>query len=321
MNRDQVERLKLIFSSSSPEKDIVHLLLGEAEDIRSSQLASRMAELIAWNHELFPAFDFQCGSKRTSHSYGGQKSIYLMSHSKDALLLEDHVQTGPLPEVYIVNCSDTSIYIASQVRNVSVFGCSDVEIILMAVSGSVAVSFSDHVTLRCVCSYIRLDNSIDCKAFVYATKGATLTGDTRGIELGPFNVCYSRHRVLLATCGGLLSDLTYATLWSQPICATLSEAPYVIHNPSAFHLVRFPEFAPQQEQKLLVCLPQVYEEAVKEKLAIIQTLKNEIGSIRDESDIQKVNSILSGHFREWISSHKLRCIVDILRSRMLGTNL
>jgi hypothetical protein len=63
----------------------------------------------------------------------------------------------------------------------------------------------------------------------------------------------------------------------------------------------------------------VHADAVFRKQTQLQDLRNEILSISDESNVAKINSIIAGHFRDWITSHnKARTIVDIIKQAQSG---
>ena len=310
---DEVNKLRILFLPQHGH-DLAEQLMGGLTTISSSELISRLSTMISWNAELFPQYDLNSGPDSSRKDTGEIGMIHIVNQTKCSLVLTE-TASPTASNIYVVNCSDVSIFVAEHTRNVSIFGCTDVEIVLMAVTGSVVVNFSDRVTLRCVASHVRLDNAIDCRTFVYSTRSTILTGDTRGVELAPFNVLYSRHQGLLEGKSVLVTHASHATLWSQPICATLTETPYVLLSPAKFALVRFPEFVPHNENSLAVCLPEVHAEALERKRRLIEELRSQLKSLPDESSAQKVNSVLSGHFREWISANnKLRPIVDIIRS-------
>jgi hypothetical protein len=295
-------------------KTITDHLMGRDISIKSSALISRLGSIIVWNEELYPQYDLNSGPQNTRVCHGGVLVTHIVNHSKTSILLADSLQQPS--NIYIVNCNEVSIFVAENIRNVSIFGCTDVEVVLMAVTGSVVVTFSDRVTLRCVASHVRLENAIDCRTFSYSTRSTILTGDTRGIELAPFNVLYSRHQGLLIGKSALITDMSHATLWSQPICATLSDAPYVLQSPSKFSLVRFPEFVPHNDTVLSVCLPEIYADSLKQKRRSLEEIRAQLKNLPDESSAQKVNAILSGHFREWLSiNNKVKPIIDVAKSR------
>jgi hypothetical protein len=197
-----------------------------------------------------------------------------------------------------------------------IVGCVDCEIVVMAAMGMVTITLSDKVVLRSTAAHIRLENSVDVSLFAHTTRAILLTGDTRGIVLAPFNVLWTEHESVLMKRSNLHPDSSHASLWSQPICACLSESPFTLLHPDKFRLVSFPEFNDQKPSKLAVCLPQVYADALREKLNQFHEFKQEILRIYDEGNMSKVNAIISGHFREWVSNNnKTKVITDIIKQK------
>ena len=309
--RDEVERLAILLSTDD-SADITHAVMEDRTTIQSSELATVLNSL-SWNDALFPSFDVSSKPQQSVHACNGQKSLYMVNLVKATLLQDDLTDTS-LPNVYVVNCCESTIYIAYPVSNVSIIGCVDCEVVLMAATGTVVISYSDKITVRAVTSSLRLENSTDCSAFIYTTRGISLVGDTRGVQLGPFNVIYSQHEQLLGTRTQLYPDSSHAALWCQPLCATLSDSPYILIAPNKLRLVNFPEFKPNPQASLAVCLPQVYADALVEKEKTVARIKQEIASVNDPSNLPKINAVLSGHFREWVTANnRTRTMSEIVK--------
>jgi hypothetical protein len=80
--------------------------------------------------------------------------------------------------------------------------------------------------------------------------------------------------------------------------------------------VRFPEFVPHSDTALSVCLPEIYADSLKQKRRSLEEIRAQLKNLPDESSAQKVNAILSGHFREWLSiNNKVKPIIDVAKSR------
>ena len=291
------------------------LVLQSGDSIPSSVATSWLQANAHWNDKLFPAFEITAGPQVNSilAASHNSRTLLISNQSKVTVLRDDH--TSPvLTNVYIVNCSETTVYIASPVKNVTIVGCLDTEVVIMAATGSITCSHSDKVLIRAVASNLRLENTMDCSIFAYTMRAIILTGDSRGVTLAPFNVIWSRHELVLNSRTSLHPDSSHATLWSQPICSTLTESPYVLLPPNKFRLSCFPEFDAAAQPELAVCLPQIYSDAFKEKLKGLSELKLELLQIGDEANLNKVNAVLSGHFREWLTTNnKTRTMIDIMK--------
>ena len=321
VHAEQVDKLGVLLCAPGGNGSLSsHLLSRGTQSIKASALVPLLGTEITWNDTIFPQFDLTTPSQqilRTSETRGSD-SLYILNHNRGTILrtYQDAPNTS---NMYIVNCSDTSVYIGGSVRNVYIAGCIDCEIVLMAVTGSCVVNHSDKVIVRTVTASLRLENSTDSHAFVFTGRGVVLTGDTRGIVLAPFNVTSSTHESVLSAKTGIYPDSSHATLWAQPISATLNESPYMLLSPEKLRLISFPELVNTAHRKHVVCLPQVYADAVFRKQTQLQDLRNEILSISDESNVTKINSIIAGHFRDWITSHnRARTIVDIIKQAQSG---
>lgn len=312
---EQFRRLDLLFYSSHRISAGMHLF-GSEDEIRRSDIVLRFASLVAWDEEAFPPLDTtgtpQHAVIPTTESVS-RPAIHIANQHRATVLRSNNPCATP-GNVFVVNSSESSVFLEEVHENLLIFGCSDCEIVILALRGSVSINFSDRITVRCVANSVRLDNSTDCQIFCHSDKPPVLSGDTRGIELGPFNVIHSKHSTILQEVGLTYSTDSATALWSQPICSTLSDGPYLLLAPQKFHLVRFPETHRTLSTKLAIALPQIYADALRNRLISFEELKSEIAGISDAGNVAKVNSIISGHFREWLSSsNRTKSIVDIVR--------
>ena len=308
---EEVSKLGVLLACET-NRSITDVILGTMSGMKSSDLAAVLKISIQWNDKLFPPLEVSSRPERLAFSWSGRQSLYITNQSRTTIMHSWTPESKPA-NVYVLNCSETTIYIPGPVQNVSIMGCVECEVVILTSIGSVVASYSDRVIVRVVASALRLESCTDCHAFVYTTKGIILAGDTRGIQLAPFNVVYSSHTDDLARAG-LHPDSSHATLWCQPLCATLSESPYSLLAPNRLRLTHYPELNPRTEPKLAVCLPQIYADALMDKNASIMSLKSELASVTDPANIPKLNAIISGHFREWItSSNRTRTMSDFLK--------
>jgi hypothetical protein len=315
--KEALDRLDLIIATTTDQPFSSVVLSGRSKSIKSSALSVRIKSMLQWDENRYPPLDFNSSPfnniKRVSNTDG---ALLVSNICKESILIDDTKLMG-IRNSYIVNCSDCVIYVSVPLTHVSIIGCVDCEIVMMAVTGAVTVTLSEKVIIRAVTAHIRLENVIDTQLFIHASRVPLLTGDTRGIVIAPFNVVWSGHEELLIQRTTLHPDSSHATLWSQPVCACLSESPYILLQPCKYRLVFFPHFGSQGPPSLAVCLPQVYSDALQEKMNQVSNLKREIVALRDETSLTKVNAILSGHFRDWlVSNGKTKLMVDLIKQKM-----
>ena len=316
--KEALDRLNLILATPADQPFSSVVLNGRSQSITSSSLSIWLKSRLQWNENLYPALDFSACPQNNIKRVSNTDSALLVTNTcRETILVDDAKLTG-IGNAYIANCSDCAIYISVPLTHVSIIGCVDCEIVMMAVTGAITITFSEKVTIRAVTAHIRLENVIDTQLFIHTCRVPLLTGDTRGIVIAPFNVVWSGHEELLIQRTTLHPDSSHATLWSQPVCACLSESPYVLLQPVKYRLVHFPYFGSQQgPRSLAVCLPQVYSDSLQDKINQLSDLKRELFALRDESNITKVNAILSGHFRDWLTSTgKTKLMVDLIKQKM-----
>jgi hypothetical protein len=83
--------------------------------------------------------------------------------------------------------------------------------------------------------------------------------------------------------------------------------------------VRFPEPRKNKNAKVAIALPELYADVLRGRKVTFEELKSEVAGISDAGNKAKVNSIISGHFREWLSScNRTKSIVDIAKISSLG---
>jgi hypothetical protein len=312
LTSEHIKKLRIILRGEGATiEDMV--FIGESR-VSSVIAADRISAKLSWDESLFPPFElcepinqvFRTPESATS-------TLYISNQSRGAVFRLQQPDLT-ISDIYIVNCTETSIYVSEAIRNVSVVCCSDCDIYLMGVSGFCTLSNSDKVVIRAVTGNMRVENSTDCVGYIYTSRSVVLTGDTRGITLAPFNVLYSGHATIFQSGTGLHPDSSHATLWAQPICCTLTESPYTLLPPERFRLVSFPEAKLHSDLSLNVCIPQVYVDALREKQLSLESLRNAILTIPDEASIAKVNAVVSGHFREWLTNNqKTRIILDLVK--------
>lgn len=298
-------------------------LLPNGGVIESCNIVPLLSAKLSWNDILFPAFDVNGPAEHTVlTSPDVLRKCLLICNQTKTTILEPAMKSDRHPvSVHIVNCSDTTIYLSEKVQFVSLVGCTDCELVALAVTGGIVVNNCDKLIVRAVTASLRFENATDCSAFAYTTRAIILTADTRGITLAPFNVLHSKHHDLLNAKTGLYPDASHSTTWALPICCTLTDSSsYVILSPDKIRLVNFPEFHLLGGSiKLAVCWPDVYATALSEKLAQYEQIKDEIAAIADPGSIHKVNSVIAGHFREWVTANnKTKTMVDIIKQH--GSN-
>merc|ERR1712113_94 len=163
----------------------------------------------------------------------------------------------------------------------------------------------------------KMENSVDSSAYLYCHVPPILTGDTRGIKLAPFNILYSQISQVLQSANMNL-DPEYVDTWAHPVCCTLGSPDETLGrsgdleetNHSTFHFVHpsmfHPVIVPESNSRPLIgnamplCLPQVYDDALKSRKEEMIDIHRQLAAIADEGTKKKrAQQAIQGHFREW----------------------
>jgi hypothetical protein len=214
-------------------------------------------------------------------------------------------------DVIISDCRETSVYITGPVRSLTVQNCKDCEINCMLVRGLSRVVGSEAVTLRVVTEKLCVERSSACTIQSYTSLPIAIDDGSKALTVSPFNVVWSRHRRLLKDSGYSLGS---SSTWMEGIL----DDSVTILSPTLFRLVHFPE---QQNHIPAPCLaipiPPAYQAALELKISQMDEIRSGVLSTCTDANLPKVNAILAGHFREWLTtSRKIRPLVDTLRHRI-----
>lgn len=230
----------------------------------------------------------------------------------------------------ITSCTDCAIYVTSRVRFCLIAGCHECTIILSAVSGLCSIQNCEKISVHVAAHCFKMENSIDSSAFLFCHVPPVLTGDTRGIKLAPYNVMYSQLNTVLNRAGMSL-DQEYVDVWAHPICCTLgspdetlsgrsgcldepNNSTYHFVHPVNFQPVIVPESGRTHASTSMLCLPQVYDDAVQTKRDEMRAFQRMMAEITDEGKKKRVQQAIQGHFREWLqSTGKSRQLADLTR--------
>mmetsp|Transcript_6753 Transcript_6753/g.16473 ORF Transcript_6753/g.16473 Transcript_6753/m.16473 type:complete len:518 (-) Transcript_6753:27-1580(-) len=283
---------------------------------------------LAWNEVLYPAAEQ--GQPCPSIAEEG-RALNICGMSK--------ITWFPKPDdvsinfLNITSCTDCCFYVTSPVQYCLLAGCHDCTVIMCAVSGHCTVQNCEKTSVHVAANAFKMDNSIDCSAYLYCHSPPILAGDSRGVKLAPFNVVYSRMHTVLQDAGmSYRSDKVDG--WAHPVCCTLggpdetlggrsgsleepSTSTYVFVHPKDFQTVCVPEAQRQHPSKPALCLPQVYDDALKQRAEEMRDLQKQLAQIEDAEGRQKAEQVIQGHFREWLQqTGKSRQLSDLARMSM-----
>lgn len=235
----------------------------------------------------------------------------------------------------IISCTDCVIYVTTPPRFCLISGCTECTIIMVAVSAMCTLQNCEKVSVHVASHCFKMENCIDSSAYLYCRVPPTLTGDTRGIKLAPYNVMYSQTAAILADAG-LTFDAEFSDSWANPVCCTLgspdetiggrkdhgdSNSTYHFVHPKNFRPVVIPEATqPPLGTAQMLCLPEVYDEAYKTRIQEMHAVHQQLAEITDENKRRRAQMAIQGHFREWLqSTGKSRQLADLARMAQMAS--
>lgn len=244
----------------------------------------------------------------SSRASSADESEIVISNQNRMTILKDELPFDPDWKVLISNCRDTTIYIGGTVESVTITNCKDCELVIMLAVTSINLNACDAVSLKCVTGSLQIEASASCIVHAYTQVPIKFGGNSRDISVAPFNVVWVRHSELLRGVSWI--DASTVSMWSTDldpnICSVVDAANY--------RLTFFPDFSTKDIDILAVPIPQPYESSVRNKNASLELLRKRILSSSSDTNLHKVNAILAGHFREWLtSSRKIKCIIDLVK--------
>lgn len=114
-----------------------------------------------------------------------------------------------LPQLFINFSVKARLYLISPYYSASINACSDCDIMIGAVYGAVVISNCEKMRITCTCRKLIISNCMDC-VFNIATLSTTIiSGDSKGITIGPYNCAYRnlKNHLKLAALQPLLSTV------------------------------------------------------------------------------------------------------------------
>lgn len=282
---------------------------------------------LVWNEEVYSVVEQGTLSQAQQEAHTG-KTINISGMNKATWFQKP--PGGEVDFLNITSCTDCAIYITFPARFCLIASCHDCTIIMGGVSTLCTIHNCEKISVHVAAHCFKMENSIDSSVYVYCQIPPILTGDTRGIKLAPFNVLYSQMNSILEAATMQL-DPEYVDIWAHPVCCTLgapdetlggrsgsldesNHSTYHFVHPLKFQPVVVPEFEARPSGPASLCLPQAYDDAMKDRESEMRAFQNEFAEIGDESKLKRAQQAIQGHFREWLqSTGKSRQLADLAR--------
>jgi len=291
------------------------------------ELRKAVDKALVWNEEIYPVAEQQSSPAQALPSTAG--SVNVCGLTKTTWF--QRPPNSGIEFLNITSCTDCTIYVTSRVRFCLIAGCHECTVVMAAVSGLCSIQNCEKMSVHVAAHCFKMENSIDSSAYLFCHVPPVLTGDTRGIKLAPYNVMYSQLNTVLSRAGMAL-DQEYIDVWAHPVCCTLGSPDETLcgrsgcldePNNSTYHFVHPMNFRPvivpettsrNLASSSMLCLPQVYDDALKNKKDEMRAFQRMIAEISHEGRRKCAQQAIQGHFREWLqSTGKSRQLADLTR--------
>lgn len=212
--------------------------------------------------------------------------------------------------IKISQCSDSYIYINTNITNCKIAHCENCTIVISAVSKIISIDKCDRCNVCVIANFVRVSNMIDSNIYLYSPYEPVLFGDNRGLGLGPHNVWYSDlYGILKST----KISITHKGLnsFSRPMFFNEKKDVNII-QPKDFNTITVPFDSSDFGYKLT---PKNYIEAIEAKMKNYLKIKNQIkeAGLTEEQE-RAFHMALQGYYREWLcTSGNYKAMNDIVR--------
>ncbi|CRG95971.1 conserved Plasmodium protein, unknown function [Plasmodium gallinaceum] len=99
--------------------------------------------------------------------------------------------------VNIINCKECNIFIISTVEYLKINFCIDCYIICLSVEMITTLFNSSNIDIHLVTRCLKIENAVDTNIYAYTETNIIIFGDTRNIQLAPYNILNSNQKKCL----------------------------------------------------------------------------------------------------------------------------
>ncbi|CAD2087738.1 conserved Plasmodium protein, unknown function [Plasmodium vinckei lentum] len=122
--------------------------------------------------------------------------------------------------INILNCKECNIYILTTVEYLKINFCVDMYIICLSTEMITTLFNSRNLEMHLVTRSLKIENVMDTDVYVYTETNIIIYGDTRNIQLAPYNVLNSKQKIFLEKSKIIFNEKTFE-LFAFPLkCKT-----------------------------------------------------------------------------------------------------
>jgi hypothetical protein len=303
--------LKLV--SSDPSSEMVNItqaefnLLGLLFKLERGRQLSETASMFGGSPRLPLPMIHEHLLARLASSEAKSQTI---QNLRDVATIKD--ESFAWQDVRVINCLSSQIYIEAPVNSIHILNCSNCTIFT---SASVKIIYMDNcekMSICVACPLLRICNSIDSAVFCFSSCPPILTGDCRGLELGPHNAALPALKAHLQEAG-LSPTPDSIDNFRRPLCLPASEGVYTTIDPEHFAPMVLPT---REEGRLegLLLTPKDYLAELARRRTLFDDTARDIAASLSLDQMRVLNLHIQGRFREWlVSSGKDKSISDLVK--------
>jgi len=207
--------------------------------------------------------------------------------------------------VHIAHCNDSSIYLLSSMRSVSVKQCSRTTLVTGPVAGTLYLTGCVGLRIISISRRVVLRNCHNCKLYLLTPTMPLLLAGCLDITLAPYNTFYP----------GLAGHLAHVhfnidtNFWDKPaspmcIDGENSKGVWQLMAPDKFSLFAVPFNTEGTTASLVNKLPAEYEASVEKGKKSVQTWYQHVQQCDlTEAQTNQLASTIQGRFHDWLETN------------------
>ncbi|KJP88279.1 hypothetical protein AK88_02060 [Plasmodium fragile] len=153
-----------------------------------------MVKGVSNNGQSHPPTTHSCASKNPSATHYGIENINNDIYTITNVQGKTIYITSDKNIINISNCKECNIFIFSKVEYLKIHLCVNCCIISLAVEMIATFFNSQNLDVHLVTRSLKIENVIDTNVYVYTETNIIIFGDTRNIQLAPYNILNKNQR-------------------------------------------------------------------------------------------------------------------------------
>ncbi|KAJ6845208.1 TBCC domain-containing protein 1-like [Iris pallida] len=219
--------------------------------------------------------------------------------------------------IKVLNCHESVIYILAPLSYATVYGCSDVTVVLGAVGKAVRVEHCERVQVITAARRICIANCRECLFFLGVNQRPLIIGDNHKLKVGPYNTFYPLLEEHMSKVGInasvnrwdaalVLGMVDPHDSLSNPagVSDVQAESATCLH-PDQFTTFLIPKWFAVESTKPTIdnpfTLPETYIASLRKNLSILNDIQQVIRNAQlEDNQKRNLSCALHVHFKDWL---------------------